>query len=76
MSGVPARPRNGKTRFPAGSILRNEEFADAAVSELFEETGQTVTVNDLTLLIGNLVRVPLPIRQYDFIHVFRRLFVF
>jgi hypothetical protein len=32
-----------KTWFPAGSILRNEEHADAAVRELLDENGLTLT---------------------------------
>jgi hypothetical protein len=52
-----------QTWFPAGSILPNEALFDAAVRELFENTGLTLTVDDLTLLSGNHVRVPLPARQ-------------
>jgi 8-oxo-dGTP pyrophosphatase MutT (NUDIX family) len=56
-------PRTGKTWFLAGSILPNEVHVDAAVCELLEEIGITVTVDDLTLLSGNHVRVPLPVGQ-------------
>jgi hypothetical protein len=48
----------------------NEAPVDAAVRELFEETGLTVTADDLTLLRGDLGRVPLPVGQYQLVHVF------
>jgi 8-oxo-dGTP pyrophosphatase MutT (NUDIX family) len=57
--GLHRGPRPCKTWFPAGSILSHEAHIDAAVREWFEETCLTVTVNDLTRLSGNLVRVPL-----------------
>jgi 8-oxo-dGTP pyrophosphatase MutT (NUDIX family) len=56
--------------FLAGSILPNEVPIDAAVLESFEETGLTMTVDDLTLLSGNHVRVPLPVGLYHLVHVF------
>jgi 8-oxo-dGTP pyrophosphatase MutT (NUDIX family) len=55
--------RNGKTWFPAGSILPNEAHVVAAVRESFEETSLILIVNDLTMLSGKHVRVPLPARQ-------------
>jgi ADP-ribose pyrophosphatase YjhB (NUDIX family) len=48
-------PRIRKTWIPTGSILPNEEHVDAAVRELLEETGLTLTVDDLTFLSGNHV---------------------
>jgi 8-oxo-dGTP pyrophosphatase MutT (NUDIX family) len=63
-------PRNGKTWFLAGSTLPNEAFVDDAARELFEETGLTPTVDDLTLLSGNHVRVPLPVGQHQLVYVF------
>jgi 8-oxo-dGTP pyrophosphatase MutT (NUDIX family) len=56
-------PRTGKTWFPAGSVTSNEEHVDAAVRELHEETGLTLTPDDLTLLSDALVRVALPAGQ-------------
>ena len=53
-------PRTGKTWFPAGSLEANEEPIDAAIRELHEETGQTLTPDDLTLLSDAPVRVALP----------------
>jgi 8-oxo-dGTP pyrophosphatase MutT (NUDIX family) len=53
-------PRTGKTWFPAGSVAANEEHVDAAVRELHEETGLTLTPDDLTLLSDAHVRVALP----------------
>jgi 8-oxo-dGTP pyrophosphatase MutT (NUDIX family) len=53
-------PRAGKTWFPAGSVAANEELVDAAVRELREETGLTLTPDDLTLLSDAHVRVALP----------------
>ena len=52
-------PRTGKTWFPADSVLPNEEHADAAVRELHEETGLTLTPDSLTLLSDAPVRVAL-----------------
>jgi ADP-ribose pyrophosphatase YjhB (NUDIX family) len=53
-------PRTGKTWFPAGSITANEAPIDAAVRELHEDTGLTLTPDDLTLLSDARVRVALP----------------
>jgi 8-oxo-dGTP pyrophosphatase MutT (NUDIX family) len=53
-------PRSGKTWFPVGSILPNEEPVDADVRELHEETGLILTPNDLTLLSDAPVLVTLP----------------
>jgi 8-oxo-dGTP pyrophosphatase MutT (NUDIX family) len=53
-------PRTGTTWFPAGSVLPNEEPVDAAVRELHEETGLTLTPDDLTLLSDAPVQVALP----------------
>jgi ADP-ribose pyrophosphatase YjhB (NUDIX family) len=53
-------PRNGKTWFPAGSVTANGEHVDAPVRELHEETGLTLTPDDLTLLSDAPVRVALP----------------
>jgi 8-oxo-dGTP pyrophosphatase MutT (NUDIX family) len=44
------KPRTGKTWFRANLISPNEEHVDAAVRELFEENGLTMTVGDLTML--------------------------
>jgi 8-oxo-dGTP pyrophosphatase MutT (NUDIX family) len=53
-------PRTGKTWLPAGSVAPNEEPVDAAVRELHEETGLTLTPDDLTLLSDAPVQVALP----------------
>jgi 8-oxo-dGTP pyrophosphatase MutT (NUDIX family) len=53
-------PRIVKFWFPAGSILPYQAPVDVAVCELVEEIGLTLTADDLTLLSGNPVRVPLP----------------
>jgi 8-oxo-dGTP pyrophosphatase MutT (NUDIX family) len=58
-------PRTGKTWFPAGSVAGNEELVDAAVRELHEETGLTLTPDDLTLLSDAPVRVALPEGQQN-----------
>jgi 8-oxo-dGTP pyrophosphatase MutT (NUDIX family) len=49
-------PRTGKSWFPAGSVLPSEE----PVRELHEETGLTLTPEDLTMLSDPPVRVALP----------------
>jgi 8-oxo-dGTP pyrophosphatase MutT (NUDIX family) len=56
--------------FLAGSVLYNEEPADAAFRELLEETGLTLTVDDLTLLRDAPVRVALPEGQRELVYVF------
>jgi 8-oxo-dGTP pyrophosphatase MutT (NUDIX family) len=56
-------PRTGKTWFPAGSVIANEEPFDVAVRELCEETGLILTPNDLTMLSDAHVRVALPVGQ-------------
>jgi 8-oxo-dGTP pyrophosphatase MutT (NUDIX family) len=43
-------PRTGKTWFPVGSVAANEEPVGDVVRELHEETGLTLTPDDLTLL--------------------------
>jgi 8-oxo-dGTP pyrophosphatase MutT (NUDIX family) len=58
-------PRTGKTWFPAGSVAANEEHVDAALRELHEETGLTLTPDDLTLLSDAHVRVALPEGQQN-----------
>jgi 8-oxo-dGTP pyrophosphatase MutT (NUDIX family) len=52
-------PRTGKTWFPVGSVSATEEPLDAAVRELREETGLSLTPDDLTLLSDAPVRVAL-----------------
>jgi 8-oxo-dGTP pyrophosphatase MutT (NUDIX family) len=56
-------PRTGKTWFPAGSVTANEEPVDAAVRELREEAGLTLTPDDLMSLSDAPVRVALPAGQ-------------
>jgi ADP-ribose pyrophosphatase YjhB (NUDIX family) len=56
--------RTGKTWFPAGSVAANEEPIDDVVRELHEETGLTLTPDDLTLLSDAYVRVALPVGQH------------
>jgi 8-oxo-dGTP pyrophosphatase MutT (NUDIX family) len=54
-------------------MLPSEELVDVAARELFEETGLTLIVDDFTLFNhfnANLVRVSLPARQYQVVHVF------
>jgi ADP-ribose pyrophosphatase YjhB (NUDIX family) len=57
-------PHYGKTWFPAGSVTANEEHVDAAVRELHEETGLTLTPDDLMLLSDARVRVALLVGQH------------
>jgi 8-oxo-dGTP pyrophosphatase MutT (NUDIX family) len=63
-------PRTYRTWFLACSILPNEEHVDAAIRDLFEETGLTLTVDDLTMLSNNLVRVPLLEGMRKLVYVF------
>jgi 8-oxo-dGTP pyrophosphatase MutT (NUDIX family) len=58
-------PRIGKTWFPDGSVAANEEHVHAALRELHEETGLTLTPDDLTLLSDAHVRVALPEGQQN-----------
>jgi ADP-ribose pyrophosphatase YjhB (NUDIX family) len=51
-------PRARKAWCHAGIVLPNEEHVDAAVRELFKETDLTLTVDDLTMLSGDVVCVP------------------
>jgi 8-oxo-dGTP pyrophosphatase MutT (NUDIX family) len=50
-------PSTRKAWFHACTFLPNEEHVNAAVCELFEEIGLTLTVDDLTILSGTFVRV-------------------
>jgi 8-oxo-dGTP pyrophosphatase MutT (NUDIX family) len=63
-------PRSGNTWISAGSILPNEDHVDVAARELREETGLTLTCDDLTLLSNNPVRVSLPESEYQLVYVF------
>jgi 8-oxo-dGTP pyrophosphatase MutT (NUDIX family) len=63
-------PRNGKTLFPSGSILSNEEHVDVVLRELHEETSLVLTPDDLTLLSDAPVRVALPEGQRHLVYVF------
>jgi 8-oxo-dGTP pyrophosphatase MutT (NUDIX family) len=58
--GLQREPRTGKTWFPAGFVAASEEPIDVAVRELHEETGLTLTPDDLTRLSDALVQVALP----------------
>jgi ADP-ribose pyrophosphatase YjhB (NUDIX family) len=51
-------------------ILPNEEHIDVAVRELFKEIGLTLTVDDLTMLSNNHVRVPLHTGKHQHVYVF------
>jgi 8-oxo-dGTP pyrophosphatase MutT (NUDIX family) len=51
--------RTGKTWLPAGSVTANGEPIDVAARELREETGLTLTPDDLKLLSDAPVRVAL-----------------
>jgi 8-oxo-dGTP pyrophosphatase MutT (NUDIX family) len=64
------KPRTRKTLFLAGSILPNEEHVDVVVRELLEETGLTLTLDDLTMLSDAPVRVALPEGQRHLVYVF------
>jgi ADP-ribose pyrophosphatase YjhB (NUDIX family) len=58
-------PCTGKTWFPAGSLIGNEEPVDAAVRDLHEETGLILTPDDLMLLLSDAPdRVELPVGQH------------
>jgi hypothetical protein len=46
------------------------EHVDVAIRELFEENDFTLTVDDLTLLSSNLVRVPLLVGKHQLVYVF------
>jgi 8-oxo-dGTP pyrophosphatase MutT (NUDIX family) len=67
---LPREPRYGKTWFPAGSILPNEEPVDVDVRELHEETCFLLTLDDLTVLSDAPVRVALPDGQRQLVYVF------
>jgi hypothetical protein len=36
-------------KFHAGALLPNEEHVDATIHDFFEETGMTITVDDITM---------------------------
>jgi hypothetical protein len=50
--------------------LPNEEHVYGAVRDFVEETGLTLTVDDLTLLSGGVVRVPLHDDKYQLVYVY------
>jgi ADP-ribose pyrophosphatase YjhB (NUDIX family) len=52
-------PSSGKTWFPAGSMLSNEEHVDVVVRELHEKSGLILTHDDLIMLSDAPVRVAL-----------------
>jgi 8-oxo-dGTP pyrophosphatase MutT (NUDIX family) len=52
-------PSSGKTWFPVGSMLSNEEHVDVVVRELHEKIGLILTHDDLTMLSDAPVRVAL-----------------
>jgi 8-oxo-dGTP pyrophosphatase MutT (NUDIX family) len=62
-------PRNGKTCFPAGSILPIEKHVDVVIRELLEEIGLTLSFADLTLLSDAPVRVALHEGQCKLVYV-------
>jgi 8-oxo-dGTP pyrophosphatase MutT (NUDIX family) len=63
-------PRTNKIWFLANSILPNEERVDVVVRELLEETGLSLTYDDLTLLSDAPVRIALPEGQRRLVNVF------
>jgi 8-oxo-dGTP pyrophosphatase MutT (NUDIX family) len=62
--------RTRRTWFLAGWILPNEELVDAVVRKLLEETGLTLSHDDLTLLSDAPVRVALHEGQRRLVYVF------
>jgi hypothetical protein len=50
--------------------LPNAEHVDADVRDLFEEIGLTLTVDDIMLLSGNHVPVPLNDGHFQLVYVF------
>jgi ADP-ribose pyrophosphatase YjhB (NUDIX family) len=52
-------PRSGKSWCVADIVLPKEKYVDAAVRDLFEEIGLTLTVDNFTVLSGVAVQVPL-----------------
>jgi ADP-ribose pyrophosphatase YjhB (NUDIX family) len=62
--------RTGKSWFLAGIVLLCEELVDAAVCELFEETDLTLTVDDLTMLSGVVVRVLLSASKKQLVYMY------
>jgi 8-oxo-dGTP pyrophosphatase MutT (NUDIX family) len=69
-------PRTRKTWFHAGSILPNEEHVDVVARELLEETGLTLTHNDLTRLSVLRFASRYPKGNVSLFTSFRRLFRF
>jgi ADP-ribose pyrophosphatase YjhB (NUDIX family) len=55
---------------PAGFVLLKSMPLDAVERELFQEAGLIVTVDDLTLLSGAVVRVPLHARKDQLAYVY------
>jgi hypothetical protein len=53
-------PNTCKTWFITYSILPDKEHVDAAVRELFVESGLTLIVDDFTMLSNKQAQVPLP----------------
>jgi hypothetical protein len=62
--------RTGEARYLDGNVLLNDELADVAARELFEETGMTLTVDGLTLLHGEEIHVPLPDSKAQHLYVY------
>jgi ADP-ribose pyrophosphatase YjhB (NUDIX family) len=50
--------------------LFNVEPTDAAARELFEETGLTMTFDDLILLSGASIRLPLPDGKHQLVYAY------